>query len=89
MRTNYPLSSKRLNDAFMGAYAHYVYLLGYDNENGATTYSGLYDVQEEGAKDTHPYISLDNKNVPPNDIVDKSIPEYIDSIAYKESLRSI
>jgi len=89
MRTKYPLSSERLNDAFMSAYSHYVYLLGYDDENGVTTYSGLYDIHEDSAKDTHQYISLDNVNVPTNDIVDKSIPEYIDSIAYKESLRSM
>jgi len=89
MRTNYPLSSKEINDKFLSAYAHYVYLLGYDNEYGVTTYSGIYDIHEKSIKDSHQYISLDNINVPPNDIIDKSIPTYIDSIAYKESIRRI
>lgn len=47
MRRNYPLISKQINDVILTAYEHYVYLLGYDDENGVTTTSGVYDQLEE------------------------------------------
>jgi len=43
MRPNYPLISFELNDMFQDLYYKLVYILGYDNEENETTYTGKYD----------------------------------------------
>ena len=82
MRTKFITYSDELSDAFMEAYAHYVYLLGYDNTNGVTTSSGLYDTMEEAVQDLNEeYIIVRNDYVPADYV--KSIPKDLDSIHYK------
>jgi len=86
MRILYPVSSNELNDALLEAYAKYVHLLGYDNEYGETTYSGVYDINENSIKDLHQYTVLNNNGAPSNNISTNSITKYIDSVAYSVSL---
>lgn len=46
MRSNYPLCSEELEDKLLEHYARYAHLLGRDDEDGFTTYSGFYDIAE-------------------------------------------
>tara|TARA_Y100000310_G_scaffold316459_1_gene368209 strand:- start:926 stop:1192 length:267 start_codon:yes stop_codon:yes gene_type:complete len=81
MRINYTFLSQETNDQLLTAYSHYAYLLGRDDANGLTTYSGVYDLSEEDLRDlTRKYINLRNDYAP--DDTD-SVPQYLDSIAYK------
>ncbi len=89
MRTQYPLLSTEINDSFLEAYSRNTYLLGRDDDEGYTTYSGVYDIHETELKDMHQYIVLGNSNAPSNSIVNKSITNYLDKIAYKQRLRRL
>ncbi len=89
MRNYYPLLSEELNDRFLSAYADYTYLLGYDDEYGNTTYSGIYDTHETELKDSHQYIVLTNANAPNNNIVNQSMAKYLDKITYYQRLRRL
>ncbi len=82
MRTKFITYSKELNDAFLEAYSHYTYLLGYDDYYGATTYSGLYDILEREVQfNNEEYIILRNDYIPDEYLT--SIPRNLDSIHYK------
>jgi len=43
MRKNYPLLSQELNDTFQDLYYKLTYILGYDDDEGNTTYVGQFD----------------------------------------------
>jgi len=82
MRTKFITYSEELNDAFTEAYSHYVYLLGYDDYEGNTTYSGLYDILEREVQyNNQEYIILRNDYIP--DEYSTSIPKYLGMIDYK------
>jgi len=51
MRRNFPLLSQQVSDIILTAYEHYVYLLGYDNDNGVTLSTGIYDTIETEYED--------------------------------------
>ena len=86
MRSNYPLLSEELNDILLTMYSHYTYLLGYDDINGYTTYSGIYDIQESTMNVLVDYITLKNTSSPTNNT---PIPYYLDSQKYYQKLRSL
>ena len=84
MRAYYPFLSKEFNDKILDAYSHYVYLLGYDDYQGNTLYSGVYDTTEN-TLDSHSskYVVLRNDYAPE----EYPIPQYLDSISAKINLR--
>lgn len=84
MRAYYPFISEEFNDIILETYSHYTYLLGYDNDHGSTTYSGIYDITEQ-TLDTisSSYIVLRNTYAPEG----ASISQYLDSISAKLTLR--
>lgn len=84
MRAFYPFLSEEFNDLTLEAYSHYVYLLGRDNQDGETTYSGVYDITEETLDiNSSRYVVLRNDYAPEG----APIPQYLDSIAAKVNLR--
>jgi len=84
MRAFYPFLMEEFNDIILTTYSHYTYLLGYDDVNGDTTYSGVYDIVEQSlATDSSQYVVLRN-NYAPDGV---SIPQYMDSVAAKLNLR--
>ena len=89
MRDNYPVISKELNDILLTIYSHYVYILGYDNEYGETTYSGMYDTQEDALDSSIKYTVLDNSYSPPNPVTSESIPMFFDKVEYTQNLRRL
>jgi len=84
MRAFYPFLSQEINDTILESYSHYVYLLGYDDVNGNTTYSGLYDTMETSLDiDSSKYAILRNDYSPNN----TSLSKKIDSVQMKINLR--
>lgn len=82
MRINFITYSSELNDAMLEAYSHYVYLLGRDNDQGTTTYSGAYDIWEQEIKNYNEnYVILRNDYVLEG--YEYSVPRYLDTIHYK------
>jgi len=47
MRKNYPLISYELNDKFQDLYYKLTYILGYDDQDGNSTYIGAFDIIEQ------------------------------------------
>ena len=57
MRPNYPVISAELNDLFQDLYYKLTWILGYDDDNGNTTYQGQFDLIENRLREAI-YISL-------------------------------
>lgn len=85
MRTKYPLVSQELTDAILQIYSQYVYLLGRDDDEGITTYSGFYDIAEEDMQSyINEYIVLRNNYDPtPSGI---PIAMNVDLMSYRRSI---
>jgi hypothetical protein len=85
MRVFYPFLSEEFNDLVLEAYSHYVYLLGYDDIGGNTTYSGVYDITEANLDEqSRQYVVLRNDYAADGG---KPMPQYLDSITAKLNLR--
>lgn len=85
MRTNYPLISQELSDILLEIYARYTYLLGRDNDQGFTTYSGFYDIAEESIQQyISDYIVLRNDFDP----ITPEVPiiRNVDLMSYRRSI---
>jgi hypothetical protein len=64
MRKNYPVSSEELNDVFQDLYYKLTYILGYDDDDNATTekpYRGQFDMIEHRIREAV-YLILFQEN---------------------------
>lgn len=87
MRRNYPLISEEINDQILTAYEHYTYLIGYDDENGVTQSTGIYDTMElEYESYARDYLIFRNDNNLYDVNISGSISANFDKVGYALSL---
>jgi len=61
MRKNYPVLSEELNDKFQDLYFKLTWILGYDDDEGNTTYVGQFDKIETDLREAI-YLALPQIN---------------------------